>query len=253
MTTFRLRHRLTLMGAPGSGKGYYGKALAQAWKVPLWTASSILRDASDTHDLDGGQLVDCSTVSRTLLHRFANEQQPHTGESGAAFVLDGYPRTLRQIHLMQEHWPSHLQVGHAVLLDVPESACLTKIQGRRFCLRCQRQYNTMGYHEGDFDLPPLLPTTIPCAHDASGCNPQQEWQQRADDADAAIVRARQSTHRANEQPIIDHFEQRGRLLRYTPYRGAKDLDDMRLSIEQWIQEDASRGADCDSQEPPCSP
>jgi adenylate kinase len=234
MSTFRLRHRLTLLGAPGSGKGYYGKALAQAWKVPLWTASSILREASPTHDLDSGKLVDCSAVSRTLMERFRQEQQKNRP---GAFVLDGYPRTLAQIHLMEEHWPSHLQAGHAVLLDVPESACLTKIQGRRFCIRCQRSYNTMGYHEGDFDLPPLLPSSIPCAHDESGCNPQQEWQQRADDVDAEIVRARLTTHRENEQPIIDHFEQRGRLLRYTPYRGAKDLDDMRISIEKWIQEE----------------
>jgi adenylate kinase family enzyme len=41
---FRLTNNLTLIGPPGSGKGYYGRLLTTAWKlVPLYSASQILR------------------------------------------------------------------------------------------------------------------------------------------------------------------------------------------------------------------
>lgn len=230
MPPFRLSHNLTLLGAPGSGKGFYGRPLAEVWGVPLWTASTLLRASPKARNLlDSGRLVDCRVVSDTLVDSL-QKQQP---TDSSAFIMDGFPRTRRQIELMEKEWPAFLHVSHAVLLDVPEEVCVTKISGRRFCSKCQRHYNTMGYHEQGFDLPPVMPTSIPCDFDPS-CDPERHWEVRADDVDDTIVRERLKAHREHEQPIIDYYEQHGRLLRYTPYRGADDLDDMREGIEAWM-------------------
>ena len=229
MPPFRLSHSLTLLGAPGSGKGFYGRLLSEAWGVPLWTASTLLRTSPKAQDLlDSGRLVDCQIVSHTLVGSLLQQQT-----ESSAFIMDGFPRTRRQIELMEKEWPGFLHVSHAVLLDVPEAVCVAKISGRRFCSKCQRHYNTMGYHEQGFDLPPVMPANIPCDYDPS-CNPKKDWQLRADDVDGAIVRERLRVHREHEQPIIDYYEQHGRLLRYTPYHGTQDLDDMRATIERWM-------------------
>eukprot|EP00977_Amphora_coffeiformis_P022456 scaffold10861_cov180-Amphora_coffeaeformis.AAC.43 len=230
MPRFRLSHNVTLLGAPGSGKGFYGRPLSEAWGVPLWTASTLLRTSPHAQDLlDSGRLVDCQIVSHTLVDSLRKQQK-----ESSAFIMDGFPRTRRQIELMEQEWPSSLHVSHAVLLDVPEEVCVAKISGRRFCSKCKRHYNTMGYHEQGFDLPPIMPPSIPCDYDPS-CNPDKDWQLRADDVDGDIVRERLRAHREHEQPIIDYYEQHGRLLRYTAYHGAKDLDDMRDTIEAWMQ------------------
>ena len=108
----------------------------------------------------------------------------------------------------------------------------------RYCTLCQQHYNTEGYFAGKFDLPPVLPDNLPCDYrDASSsCHPETYWQVRPDDVDETIVRRRLAEHQQHEQPIIDYFEQRDRLLRYTPYRGALDLDDMRETIQTWMQQ-----------------
>lgn len=233
MPPFRLAHNLTLLGAPGSGKGFYGRPLSEAWGIPLWTASTVLRASAQAQSLlDSGRLVDCQVVSHTLVDFL---QTKHNAAD--AFIMDGFPRTRRQIDLMEATWPNILHVSHAVLLDVPQGVCVAKISGRRYCTKCQRHYNTMGYHQGGFDLPPVMPASIPCEHDAS-CHPDQDWQVRADDVDEDIVRQRLREHQEHEQPIIDYYEQHGRLLRYTPYHGAKDIDDMRQTIETWMESHA---------------
>lgn len=209
--------------------------MAEAWGVPLWTASTLLRASQQAQDLlDSGRLVDCQIVSQTIVDFLQKQQNIDMPTPSNACIMDGFPRTRRQIDLMEESWPKPWHVTHAVLLDVPESSCVAKIGGRRYCTKCHKHYNTAGYYEGKFDLPPVLPDTIPCAHDPS-CNPDKDWQVRADDVDADIVRQRFRQHQEHEQPIIDYYEERGRLLRYTAYHGARDLDDMRQTIEAWMQ------------------
>lgn len=255
MPSFRLSRNLTLLGSPGSGKGYYGRPLAEAWRCRRWEASTLLRANPQTQNLlDSGRLVDCQIVSQTLLDSLQKEQRHQDEVDGydddsnnnnsSYFIMDGFPRTRKQIDLMEAEWPTHLHVTHAVLLDVPQGVCVAKIKGRRYCPQCHTHYNTMGYYEGGFDLPPVLPAgnvisrrnedhadeKITCAD----CNPREVWQVRADDVQTDIVQRRLAEHAAHEQPIIDYYEQRGRLLRYTPYRGALDLDDMRQTMEAWI-------------------
>jgi adenylate kinase family enzyme len=64
---FQLTKNLTIFGPPGAGKGFYGKPLATFWGIPFLSTSSILRQSATALDLDSGKLVDCRTVSDTLL------------------------------------------------------------------------------------------------------------------------------------------------------------------------------------------
>jgi adenylate kinase len=224
---------LTILGAPGSGKGFYGRRLAQAWQCARYEASALLRRNPQSQELlDSGKLVDCQLVSHTLSSAISKAQKDASTDIGDHFIMDGFPRTRRQIDLMEAEWPHRMSITHAVLLDIPESVCIAKISGRRYCDKCQRHFNTVGYYNDGFDLPPVMPTSIPCDRDAS-CDPSL-WQQRPDDANVDIVRQRLHEHAKHEQPIIEYYKQKGRLLRFTAYRGARDVEDMRQCIETWM-------------------
>jgi adenylate kinase len=217
---------LTILGAPGSGKGFYGSRLAHIWKVPLLTASNILREVSSNHkdfDLDSGKLVDCQVVCEIIRDYLKTIQ--------SAFILDGFPRTRQQIEIMEndENWPFNRRVHAAIKLVVPESVCLAKIMGRRVCIICGKSYNTAGFYQDGFDLPPQLPDK-----QCKRCDPETDWSQRLDDSNSDIVRQRLSIYREHEQPIVDYFHSKGRLIRFTPYFGERDVPGIQSGVEDFL-------------------
>jgi len=254
-SAFRLLRNVTILGPPGSGKGFYGHLLAQAWNVPLITTSDVLRQRQQQHsrtlkskspadqkeealsnddndtsdsssiDLDSGRLADCQMVSDVLLeyvlHKYPHQNQP--------YLLDGFPRTVRQIELMTAQWPSERQVHVALQLDIPDVICVEKSAGRRVCRVCGRFPNTAHVQTADgFDLPPTRPETC-----QNRCDPDHDWTRRPDDA-REILRERLKLHRAHEQPIIDYYRQRNALLPLVPYKGLPDVPWMRQQAEEWL-------------------
>ena len=228
---FQLSKNLTFIGPPGSGKGYYGKPLATFWGIPFLSTSSILRQSTTALDLDSGKLVDCETVSDTLLN-YLSTRFSEDDDSGkpSNFILAGFPRTVQQIEIMNRAWPEHLRVHAAVYLDIPDMVCEQKMLGRRNCSRCGKSYNVADVQSDNFDLPPLLPQPT-CQ--VENCNPDTDWTRRPDDT-PAIVRERLQVHRHHEQPILDYYQGQGRLLPLTPYKGAKDMPRIKTSLEEWL-------------------
>ena len=224
---FRLTHNVTLLGAPGSGKGFYGRLLAQQWNVPLVTTSDILRKHVLQHslDLESGSLADCQLVAGILLDHLRIQQtatHPHC-------ILDGFPRTTLQIQIMQETWPAQYQIQGALHLNVPDEVCQQKSLGRRFCSICRDFVNTANVQTGDWDLPPTHPKLC-----KNTCNAESDWIQRKDDV-PSIVQARLAIHHEHEEPILNHFRRRNALFQYSPYKGVRDFDKLRLSAEKWLQ------------------
>jgi len=242
--SFRLSKNLTILGPPGSGKGFYGRPLAEHFRVPLYTASSILRHRGRREDLDltSGSLVDCTVVS-SILREFLASREEGKEDGPRHYVLDGFPRTIEQIRLMERDWPVDHRVQYALHLDVPDAVCEQKMLGRRKCLKCGREVNVANVRTMGFDLPPQLPSTAPgdgCQGPGGGffCyDPETKrsdhWTRRDDDA-VEIARERLRQYRDLEGPILDHYRSRGRLLRYIPYRGELDVPDLLRTVQEWL-------------------
>ena len=239
---FRLLHNLTLLGAPGSGKGFYGRLLAKAWGVPLITTSTILRDHFTKNrqvvDLDSGRLVDSQTVSDILFDFLSStshqEQAPQQqGQSRNPYILDGFPRTLRQLELMKSQWPTDLQVHAAVFLDIPDTVCQEKSLGRRHCSICNQGVNIADVqHVGTFDLPPTYPSECRFSNeDRYLC--RSSWTRRKDDT-LDIIQERLRIHHENYDPVIDSFRKEQRLLKVTPFRGVRDFPFLQKTCEDWL-------------------
>jgi adenylate kinase len=87
-----------MLGAPASGKGTQGRLLAEALVVPHISTGGLLRTSIDEGDphaireiVESGDLVPDEITEQVLF--------PELGEG---FVLDGYPRTLRQAERLDE-------------------------------------------------------------------------------------------------------------------------------------------------------
>ena len=232
---FKLCKNICLIGPPGSGKGSYGRLLAEHWNVNLWTASDILRSSSgavaaSANLMNSGKLVDCQTVSKVLKRHLTND-------SGSSYyILDGFPRTLQQIHYMESDWPIQNREHFALYLDVPDAVCQIKLLGRRCCGICGSNYNINAVRgEEGYFMPAHLPNSIDddaaCPH--GDCDPERDWKKRQDDV-PEIVQERLRAHRHHEQPIINYYQSKGQLIQVKPYHGFQDVPKIRRILEEFL-------------------
>lgn len=222
------KKNLSLIGPPGSGKGSYGRHIAKALGIPLLTISDLLRQFRPDVDLSSGQLVDDQVVGDALL----NGLQQHQSHG---YLLDGFPRTLKQIHVMESRWPSHTHVHAAIQLAVPDIVCETKLLGRRICKACNGNYNVNGVEWDQWYLPPSLPNKNKNCQCHGECDPYQDWKTRDDDQ-PHIVKERLFVYHQHMDPILKHFESQNRLLKLSPFRGYDDIPNMLLNVQQWLVE-----------------
>lgn len=199
-----------MLGAPGTGKGTQGRRLAAAGNCPLISTGEILREAvaqatplglEARRQMDAGRLVDDRVMIALVSERMGRP------DTGAGFVLDGFPRTVPQAEALDALLAGRGQGIEMVLyLQVSEDELVRRLQGRRECPVCMRAYNLEGMAPRD------------------GCHcdehPAVELRVRADDGEAA-VRQRFEEYRAKTAPLVEYYEGKGRLRR-VPGTGPAD-------------------------------
>ena len=126
--------RIILLGAPGSGKGTQGTALAEHFGVRHVASGELLRAhiAQDTEVgreaqryVERGELVPDDLVLQMVGGAVVDAVQ-HGG-----YVLDGFPRTIEQAERAYELAPADATADAAVFLDVPDDVVRVRLLGRR--------------------------------------------------------------------------------------------------------------------------
>jgi adenylate kinase len=124
-----------MLGAPGSGKGTQALRLGRKLGVPAISTGEMLRQAvvadselgrqvSDV--LAGGRLVADELMVGVVRARLAQS------DASAGFLLDGYPRNLRQadtLHALLDELGEHLDA--VIFLRVPEDVLVRRALLRR--------------------------------------------------------------------------------------------------------------------------
>ena len=133
--------KLTLLGAPGAGKGTQSDILSRKLGVPTISTGNILRSA--IHDgtsvglaaksyIDKGQLVPDDVIIEIVQERLA---QPDCAEG---FILDGMPRTIPQAEALEA---AGIRFDHVVSLEVSDETIEERMSGRRVCEHCGASYH----------------------------------------------------------------------------------------------------------------
>ena len=183
---------ILILGAPGAGKGTQSARLADHYGVEHITTGDALRARKDMETdygtpreyMEAGELVPDPVVNAIVEAAISDAD---------GYVLDGYPRNAEQA----EHLSAITDLDVVLLLDVSESELVDRLTGRRVCSGCGANYHV------EFN-PPAEPGVC----DECG----GELIQRDDDTEDT-VRERLRVYEENTQPVVDHYEETGDLVR----------------------------------------
>ena len=127
--------RLVLLGPPGSGKGTQAARLGEWAGVPAISTGRMLRQAVRSGDplgrrvediMAAGELVDSATMAEVVRERL------QAGDADNGFVLDGYPRTLRQAGDLDEILADlAARLDAVIALEVPEEELIDRALKRQ--------------------------------------------------------------------------------------------------------------------------
>lgn len=191
------RPRLVLLGKQGAGKGTQAVRLAEHYGIPHLSTGDVFRAQAAMGTafgleakryMDAGDLVPDDIVIGVI-----EETLAPGGMLADGFVLDGFPRTLKQAEEL-DRVLAERPLDLVLNIDVPREIVLERLAGRRVCRGCHRVYHV--------EMPPERPWVCDtCGGDVV---------QRDDDTEDAINR-RLEIYERDTLPIVEHYRLRRRL------------------------------------------
>jgi len=187
--------KLIFLGPPGAGKGTLAVKAVELLSIPQISTGSIFRAAVAAQSplglkvkeiMDSGKLVDDETTIALVKERL-NQDDVQKG-----YILDGFPRTIPQAQALAEF----STVDKVINFDIPDSAVLERLGGRRVCRKCGFNFHAV------FNKP---------AKDGVCDHCDGEVYIRDDDKSEAVQK-RLEVYRAQTAPLIDYYREKGLLL-----------------------------------------
>lgn len=193
-----------LLGAPGVGKGTQAELLSSHLGTCQLSTGDIFRAAKSIPECDRspalntaldamkrGDLVTDETVldivrERTMCLR-----------CGGGFLLDGFPRTVRQAEALAEILArSGVELDAVLSYELPIDTIVARLSGRRTCEKCKAVYHVQS-------KPPKAEGIC----DACGGRLIQR-----DDDRAESVKVRMAAYESNTAPLADYYRKRNLLV-----------------------------------------
>jgi adenylate kinase len=211
---------LILLGPPGAGKGTQAKRLQEKYGLVQLATGDMLRAAvaSGTEIgrkakpiMESGQLVPDAILIDMIAERIARP------DCAGGFILDGFPRTVRQAEALDEMLEGHKRrLDHVIEMRVDEAALVDRITGRFTCAQCGASYH---------DRYKQPRTSGIC--DVCGST---KFLRRSDDT-AETIKARLAAYNAQTAPILPYYRAKGVL---ATVDGMAEIDEVTRQIDAII-------------------
>jgi adenylate kinase len=193
--------RTVLVGPPGAGKGTQAAYIAKHFGIPQISTGDIFRANVARHTelgveakkyMDAGDLVPDEVTIAMVRDRLAED------DAQEGFLLDGFPRTVRQALALEEILEALDEPLDAVLeLSIDDTEVVRRLSGRRTCHGCGRNWHV------EFDKPADEGVCDACGGDLF----------RRDDDAPATVRHRLEVYADQTGPLVEHYAKAGLLRR----------------------------------------
>jgi adenylate kinase len=187
--------KIVLLGPQGSGKGTYASRLGPILKIPHISTGDLCREEAAKGTelgkkikeiMDRGGLQPDEIIIEMLKNRLKKD------DCKKGFVLDGFPRTLKQTKELEKI----TSLDYVVNLVVPHWILIKRLSLRVSCKKCGEIYN-LGY---------LKPKKEGICDKCGG-----ELIQRDDDKEEAI-KMRLKEYEEKTKPLIDYYKNKGILV-----------------------------------------
>jgi adenylate kinase len=191
---------LILLGPPGAGKGTQAEAITEKRGLVQLSTGDMLRRAVKAGSpigleasavMEAGGLVSDQIVIKIIAERIA------APDCARGFILDGFPRTLKQAAALDVLLASLAkQIDAVIELKVNDAALIDRISGRYTCANCGASYH-------DTNCKPKVEGVC----DRCG---SKDFVRRADD-NAETVKNRLMAYYRETAPLIGYYFAKGKL------------------------------------------
>ena len=209
-----------LLGPPGAGKGTQAKKIVEDFNLAHISTGDIFRSNIKNETelgklvkdvLARGELVSDELTNGLVFDRLQQE------DCQKGFLLDGYPRNLVQARALDEWLKENgKELSNVVNIVVPKESLIARISGRRVCPNCGHSYHIV-----------VEPTKVEGICDECGSNVIQ----RPDDNEET-VKSRIEVYENQTKPLIDYYENSGKLLTFD---GDKGIDEVYADIKSSLE------------------
>ncbi len=206
---------VVLLGPPGAGKGTQALRIAKSYSILHISTGDIFRRAVAEETELGmraqgymtrGELVPDDVVIGIVIQRL---DEP---DCANGFLLDGFPRTVKQAEALSEALAAGGKDLDSVLnIEVGRESLVKRLTGRRTCRACGKAFHLT------FD-PPKSATIC----DACG----GELWQRDDDSEETVLK-RLEVYAEQTAPLVDFYRERSLLV---DVDGEQEVDDVFAAI-----------------------
>ncbi|MBA4292122.1 adenylate kinase [bacterium] len=194
--------RMILVGPPGVGKGTQSSLLEARLGAKPLSSGMIFRAEIDAQTdlgelaksyIDRGELVPNGVTIQMMLKRLRTSEVQQKG-----FILDGFPRTVRQAEALDEELrKAQIDLDIVVSLEVDDQVIVDRLSGRLGCTKCGAIYHRLNKppkREGFCD----------------NCNSPVIVRE---DDNPETIKERLRVFRENTAPVVDHYAAQGKLVR----------------------------------------
>jgi adenylate kinase len=211
---------MIIMGPPGSGKGTQAARISEKLRIPAVSTGDMLREAIANGTktgleaksfMDQGELVPDEVVIGIVRDRL---NQP---DAAQGFLLDGFPRSAVQAEALGKMLEDQSKKIDMVLnVAVPDEEIIRRLSRRRVCPKCNAVYH--------LDHKPAQSEGV-CDECGTGLI------QRDDDNEATIGN-RLAVYRANSEPLIGYYKEKGLLAEVS---GTRPIDEVFETVAALIE------------------
>lgn len=119
-----------ITGPPGSGKGTLAKQIAKKFNLHHISAGDLLRERAKQDDELGKSIASLinngNFVSDDLIKKIIEEEV----QKNPNFILDGFPRTTQQYHMLNKIFENESEKPVAIVLQAGMKIVLERIKSR---------------------------------------------------------------------------------------------------------------------------
>lgn len=181
--------RIILLGAPGAGKGTQATFIKEKFNIPQISTGDMLRAAVKAGTplgleakghMDSGGLVPDAVIIGLVSERIKE------ADCTNGFLFDGFPRTIPQADAMKA---AGVMIDYVVEIDVPDSAIIERMSGRRSHPASGRTYHVK-----------FNPPKVAGKDDVTG----EDLVQREDDKEET-VKKRLEVYHSQTKPLVEYY------------------------------------------------